>query len=175
MTDDKIRARLMKLLELAKRGEHGEKENAQRFLEKLLKKHGMTVADLDDDATAKSRYKFTYKSELESRLLTQIICTVLQVNRYTKRQVRGSRTIELDLTRAQNLEIAMQFSVYRAELARNVDRMFTAFYTKNGLTGPDSDDDAPRAKRTYSAEEVEAIRRMMRGIDRTQIHKALEG
>jgi hypothetical protein len=173
MTDDKIRARLMKLLELAKRGEHGEKENAQRFLEKLLKKHGMTVADLDDDAT--SRYTFTYKSELESRLLTQIICTVLQVNRYTKRQVRGSRTIGLDLTRAQNLEIAMQFSVYRAELARNVDRMFTAFVHKNGLTGPDSDDDAPRAERTYSAEEVEAIRRMMRGIDRTQIHKAIEG
>jgi hypothetical protein len=175
MTDnDKIHARLMKLYELAKRGEHGERENAQRFLEKLLEKHGMTIADLDDAATR--YYRLSYKSELEYKLLTQIICTVLQVNTFRAKLTPKSRYIEIQLTKAQHLEIEMQFAIYRREFARNIDRMFAAFIHTNGLTGPARDaEDDPRPTRTYSDEEAAAIRRMMRGIERTPIHKAIEG
>lgn len=45
---DSLRARLLKTLELARRGIGGEKDNAQVMLEKLLRAHGLSLADLEE-------------------------------------------------------------------------------------------------------------------------------
>jgi hypothetical protein len=176
MTDnDKIHARLMKLYELAKRGEHGERENAQRFLEKQLAKHGMTIADLDDAASATQRFKFTYKTDVEHRLLNQILFSVLQTGNLTVWHTRGKRGFDVEMTKAQHLEVEMRYAVYRRELAQQMDHLFVAFIHKNDITGPAREDDDAKPAKQRSEAELAAIRRMMRGIERTELHKAIEG
>ncbi|HDR9163667.1 TPA: hypothetical protein QDB28_004071 [Burkholderia vietnamiensis] len=149
MDNDKIRSRMMKLLELAKRGVGGEKDNAQRFLDKMLKQHGMTLADLDDEAIAKHWHTFTYKTELEQKLLIQTACKVLQTGSITTSRRRGSRSLQIELTKAQALELELHYSIYRAELSRNIDRMFHAFCVTNRICGPTVRDanESPRRNR----------------------------
>lgn len=168
---DKIRSRMQKLLALARRGEGGEKENAQRFLDKMLAQHGMTLADLDDEGEQKQFVDFKYSGELERRLLVQIVCTVLNTSKVNVAYARSK--MGLDVTRAQRLEIDLFFASLRKELAKNVDRMFLAFIVKNGITGPSesSDDDEPSK---LTREDIEAIRNMMEGINKTDVRRAIE-
>lgn len=43
VADDKVKAKLRKLIALAERGIGGEKENASRVLQKLLDRHGLAL------------------------------------------------------------------------------------------------------------------------------------
>lgn len=43
MNDENVKARIRKLLALAERGVGGEKETANRMLNKMLDRHGMTL------------------------------------------------------------------------------------------------------------------------------------
>lgn len=171
MNEDKIRDRMQKLLALARRGEGGEKENAQRFLDRMLAKHGMTLADLDDEAESKQRVEFKYKGDLEHRLLVQIICAVLQANEFRCGKIRSGLVVEI--TRAQRLEIEMSFATYRDELAKNIDRMFLAFISKNRIA-PDTDDDDDDKPSRLTREDIAAIRAMMEGMQRTNVRRAIK-
>ena len=141
--DEKLRVRLRKLLELARRGVGGERDNAQRFLAKLLKKNGLTLDDLQSEERTET-CRFTFKNALERKLLIQILGATLDQGVVSTSQHKGrSRMLEVRLTKAQRFQVELAFSVYRQELQKNVDRMMTAFFVTNDLYPPteDADDD----------------------------------
>lgn len=70
----KVEAKLRKLLALAQRGEGGEKDNAQRMLEKLLARHGMSIDDLVDDRR-EIRW-FPISTKYDRKLAAQIMSKV---------------------------------------------------------------------------------------------------
>lgn len=173
-SNDRIREKMLKLLALARRGEGGEKENAQRFLERMLKQHGMTMADLDDAQAPKEWRGFSCKTKLEKTLLLQIVVTVLNVRRVFSRTYGKGKKIHYELTKAQYLDVSMQFAVYSRELQKSIDNLLLAFIHKNQITGPMAEDDGEEKQSTLSKEDIEAIRAMMTGMKRVPVHKAIE-
>lgn len=172
MDQDRIRARLQKLLALAKRGEGGEKENAQRFLETLLKKHGLTLDDLDDEAAPKIEAEFKYRDALERKLLFQVISMVLDSANVRYRQVVGGRAIRIDITRAQAAEVSTFYEAYKPAMRKTMERAFLAFVQTNRIFGTASNEDADDRPR-MSKEELDALIAMMRGMRPTPVHRAI--
>ena len=74
MTADKMRKKLAKLKALAENGVGGEKETAMRLYAELCIKYGITEEETDFEEI-ETRF-FTYKTELEEKLLCQIFYKV---------------------------------------------------------------------------------------------------
>lgn len=174
---ERIKEKLRKLLELTRQGVGGEKNNAQSVLDKLLKKHSITLEDLDPECAPVEPYEFSFKNEVERDLLHQVIYSVLQVSSvFVRDQHANSKKVCIKVTKAQKLEIDLAFEVYRIAFKKEQQRLFLAFIHKNRLCGPGLDkDDAEKAPKPslLSKEDVEAIITMMNAIKTTRVHKAL--
>jgi hypothetical protein len=175
--DERIKEKLRKLLELARQGVGGEKDNAQSILVKLLKKHGIQLDDLDPECSTVEPHEFSIKDEMDRDLLHQVIYAVLQTSSVQVRIERGnSKKVCIKITKAQKLEIDLAFGVYREAFRNEQRKLFLAFINKNKLFGPGLEkEDAERApKRSpLSKEDAAAILAMMGAIKTTHIHKAL--
>lgn len=66
-----IKDKIAKVLELANRGVDGEKEAAQKALNRLMKKYDLSDEDLS--RIKLSRYYFKYKTELDKKLFCQLV------------------------------------------------------------------------------------------------------
>jgi len=69
---EKTKKTLLKVFELSQKGISGEKEAAAKTLERLLKKHQMTIGDLTDQP---KRHKIKYADEMERRVAVQTIAS----------------------------------------------------------------------------------------------------
>lgn len=130
--DPKIQAKLRKLLNLAERGVGGEKDNAQRMLEKLLARHGMTVDDLSDERR-EIRW-FTIGNKYDRRLAAQImakICDTLEPDLYTNKQ--RPKQIGVKVTPAKAIEFEIHFDTLRKALTDHFQEAFAAFVQANRL------------------------------------------
>lgn len=172
MTNDKARQRMLKLLALARRGEGGERDNAQRFLESMLKKHGMTLADLDEDCQEADWMCFSVKTAQDRRLLIQVAGMVLKSNSLDTRQQRGKKNIWIEVTKTQFLEIELHYRAFNRDLKKAQELAFIAFISRNDIfSGLRDDDDAPPK---HSAADLAAVAAMMAGMPRTAVHRPLE-
>jgi len=159
--------RMRKLLALAERGVGGEKENADRMLGKLLAKHGMTVEDLTGTSAPKPR-TFKARTAMESDLLVQILCMVLDTRSIQMGARRNERWV--DLTDAQFAEVEVTYSVMRPALARHMGAAFSAFCMANRLYSTKPSDE-PRKQRTPEEEAaLEAAARLARATAPTARH-----
>jgi len=172
MTNDKARQRMLKLLALARRGEGGEKDNAQRFLESMLKKHGMTLADLDEDDHAPDWMCFPIKTAQDRRLLVQVAGMVLKSNSFITRQYRGKKNVWLKVTKAQFLEIELHYRAFSRDLKKALDLAYLAFISRNDIfSGVPEESDGPHK---YSEEDLAAAAAMMQGMSRTSVRRPIK-
>ena len=169
---DKVRSRAAKLLALARRGVGGEKETAQRFLDRLLQKHGITLADLDDEHEQPQLAEFPFKDVRERQLLVQIICTVCGVERISTWRARGK--VITAVTRAQRIEVYLSAAALLPAWRKTVERAWLAFIHTNDLSGKRKDDDEEQPPSKLSAEDLEAIMGMMSGMQKTPVRRAIE-
>ena len=175
MNNERITAKLQKLLALARSGVGGEKDNAQRMLDNMLRKAGMTIADLDDEHEAPQLKTFAYKSLAERSLLMQCVVSVLdrKFDAFKRRGVRGQLLIEL--TRAEHIEIDVLFSAHRKALAKHLAKtaknaLSAYIHTNRIYSKTPNDDDTPS---TLSPEDLAAIMGMMRNMDPTPVHRQI--
>lgn len=173
---EKIKTKLRKLLELARQGVGGEKDNAQSVLEKLLSKHGLTLEDLDSEQAEVVQCEFKFSDAQERKLLLQVIFTVLNASTIPVRDDhKNSKTLCLKATRAQALEIDLAWGLYRESFKKEQERLFVAFLHKNELFGPDNkdaDEKIPEPSK-LSKEDIQSIAFMVMGMKKTQVYKAL--
>lgn len=168
------RIRLAKLLELARRGHGGERETAQHMLERLLKKHGLTMADLESQELEAEWHEFTFKTPLERKLLIQVAVSVAGREMQVARLPKWRNRLAFQITRAQNAEISVAFSVYRVALEKEVDALFSAFAHVNEIFAPGG---TVREDHEMTPEEREKARRasmMAFGMMKTKVNRQLE-
>lgn len=173
---ERIKEKLRKLLELARQGVGGEKDNAQSVLDKLLKKHDLTLDDLDPDFAPVELCEFSFDDKLERDLLLQVTFSVLQTNSIMRRKERGnSKKLRIKMTKAQYLEVDLAFGLYREAFKKEQRRLYLAFVHKNNLVGQTRDDDTDVQSKPseLSKEDVDAIISMMGAIKTTNVRKAL--
>lgn len=176
---------LNNLNELAKRGVAGEKENAEKLLEKLLKKYNMTIEEIEKDIP-KERYilrsenksNFDYEKTLIDQLLYKIKPDAVTKVFVYKRIKRNRLTTIVELTDAEWLMFQYEFSIYKEALEKELGLFLSAFITKNQIYPnkeqlKDIKDTATDIGDKYSKEELMRISMMSEGIKRAQVNKSI--
>lgn len=171
MSDDKTKARMLKLLALARQGVGGEAQNAQTFLQKILDRHGMTMADLEDDQPTHSA-TFTWKTKEERVILVQAIARAINADTFRYKQATGKKAIRVELTIAQRVEVDLSMQAYAPALEKHLKLALSAFIQKNGIY-PDAKPQTSEPTKPPSKEDLDAIIAMMRGMRATPVHKAI--
>lgn len=130
---DRIAEKLKKIKALAERGVGGEKETAIRMYEELKARY-----DIEDEEIMLDKvdtHWFSYSTELEEDLLTQIFYKVTgsssyrrYTGNYSRRKKRGC-----DCTEIEAAEIQLLFSFYKEELQREMRAFIIAFKCSNDL------------------------------------------
>ncbi len=125
--------KLKKIQELAKRGEPGERDNAQKLLEELAAKYGVDLDSISEDI--KTKAVFQYSTSWERKLLGQICFAVANTKSYysvNNGKIR-KRAIAVDVTPAQAIEIDLQYGIYRKALKEHMDIAYDAFVQQNNI------------------------------------------
>lgn len=127
---DKIINLAKKLNELAKRGEGGERINADRMLKELMRKHGINMEDIEGKQV--SRHLFTVRKE-QDKIFFQVASSVLGSNFETWRHRKDSRKVYLETTAANAIEIYAKFDFYWKLWTKDIDVLRYAFFSKHGI------------------------------------------
>ncbi len=174
--DPKIKDRMLKILALARGGVGGEKDNAERMLETLCKKHGVSLDELEGRGAIETHW-FYVNSKHERRLIGQVVHLFVSDKERAGKcwtHKKRSRAIGFDLTPGEHAQVKVGFETYKAAWIEQQDLFFTAFIWKNRIYGlSDTGDDSPE----LTEEQKEKARRsaaMMRGIDKVDVLTRLE-
>lgn len=130
---ENIRDRLTKIKRLAESGMPGERENASRMLDALLKKYRLTEADLFSDE--RIDILLAYESELEKLLITQVVGFVTGENRIPYSRVKKGKKlfIEVEATAIQAAEIQLLCDHYLAAYRESAREHLSAFIQANSI------------------------------------------
>jgi hypothetical protein len=130
-----------KLHALSKSGVGGEKLNAEKFLQKLMKEHGISFDDIDGEATAKHWFEIDRRFE---RLFTQLVVNVCGHGSdvwYKKGRQTSIFKIKRGVvcTTAQRLELEFKLDFYGKAFDEEVSVLHRAFVAKHDLYDPNHD------------------------------------
>lgn len=121
---------LKKIKALAERGSEGEKQNARKMLNRLIKKYGIDEHELDDEYI--SEHEFRFKGEFEKQLLVQVKAHLTPHRRlYTYTRTRGKAYMEC--TDLEAVNISIEFDFYKMAWEEDVSFFFEAFIQKHRL------------------------------------------
>ncbi len=132
-TDERNLELLKKVKKLAEHGVGGERDAAQALLSRLMKKYDIAEIDLSDDALEERG--FTYKTPYERKLLHQLFNKIADDREcYRYRGGKGARTIlYLKCTKAEAVQIDIEYDFYKALFAEEVGWLFQAFVQKHKI------------------------------------------
>jgi len=138
--DENLKKRLLKLVELARRGVGGEKEAAEAALERVLAAAGISRAELERlQGVGDRKWRlFRYEGELEEILLKQTAFMVLEpenghISTSRLPQQDDDGEIFLQVSDAEYIEISVAFSVFKKALKDEIKITFDAFLHKNEI------------------------------------------
>ncbi len=166
----KILQRLNKLLALAQRGVGGEAANAERFLLKLLAKHGITMEELTETEPEAKLVFFPFADNIEKKLILQVVAKVIDQERFSHWRQGKSRKIGFKLTPADHAEVSVHLAVLVPAFRRHMKTAFAAFINTNALF-PVSGESADPSE--ISPQELAALRAIIAATQRVTINKAL--
>jgi hypothetical protein len=129
---DSVRVRLLKVLRLAQEGAGGERENAEALLAKLLRRHGMTMADLEGALDQPRVREWLPAGDDEERtVLSQLVVRLHGIDRPTWR--RGATELGVEVSPAEHAALRMAWEVYRGAFAEARQALVLGFCYKHGL------------------------------------------
>lgn len=121
---------LKKVRALAERGSEGEKQNARKILNRLIKKYGIDERELDDEYI--SEHEFRFKGEFEKLLLAQVKAHLTPYLRlYTYKRTSGKAYMEC--TDREAIIVSIEFDFYKMAWKEDVRFFFEAFIQKHRL------------------------------------------
>lgn len=137
--DEKTIQRIKKLQALAERGVGGEKDTAAKMLQKILEKNGIhSLEELQEDEV--EYFLFSYKGKHEIKLLKQCMYKVLGAADHTVYfRTKGTRQkIGIYCTKAQRIEIELEFEFYRNVFYEELPSFMSAFIQAQGIFPTDA-------------------------------------
>jgi hypothetical protein len=168
MTDKRnaVIERLRKVLALAKGGTGGERDNAERQLEAMLRKHGLTMDDIDDETVKKVKVEFHFRNEFEEKLAMQTVSFVLDTYSPEIWHQKGSRSrFHVYITPAEKAQCDYIYEILKPAMMSVLDTAYNGFLiaqklfpqTAEGLSAKDlSQDELMRLKQASAMSEFMA-------------------
>jgi hypothetical protein len=158
--ENKLKDKLLKLYELAKRGVDGEKVNAEFMLNRMLQKHGLTIEDINQDTPKKRYYKYTTK--LNNKIISQIAFKVLGTDEVYS--VRGYKEVCITVNDYQHIQILEMIDFhlenFDKERKQFLNDFTSAYIQKHRLFRDTTYDDEVKESKPLTTEEKQALWRM---------------
>lgn len=167
-----------KLKALAEQGVGGEKLNAEKMLSDFLRKHNISINDIELDM--KNEYWFKVNTDYEKRLLSQISKNVnndtkiyyVESKNVKKYKLEGNFMVECSVS--DYIETKSKYEFYKPLMESEMKVFYEAFIQANKLwvNTPDSEE------KEYTKEELKELRRtleMASNIKKGEFHKQIEG
>ena len=130
---ENIIKKILKVLELTRRGVDGEKTAAEALLNSLLKKHNLTLSDLE--SLTKQQRDYKYKSTDHKSIILQIIVMVTSTDEIYS--VKNEKIIVVYVTDAEHVQILelIDFHLYnyKVERANILKALKSAYIQKHQL------------------------------------------
>ncbi len=128
-----------KIKALAEQGVEGEKQNAEKLLKSLMKKHNISIEDLEDEIVERFYFQIPpSKHELEYRVLHQLT-GMFKIKLYGRfppkvmKEYRLKGNYMIECSKVVYLEINAKYEFYIARMEKRIDEFFYAFCIKNNL------------------------------------------
>lgn len=147
---------LKKISALAQSGVAGERANAQRMLDTLCKKHGVTPDQLADEK--KDLHSFPCRDTLDEKLVLQVITYVCQTRKV--RCVKQKKTWWFELTNAQAVDARECLDHYRKAWQAQLGDLMTAFMARNRIFAP-PDGDPDTSPETAASQKIIQMMHML--------------
>lgn len=168
---DKVVALLRKLKALADRGEGGEKENAERMLVEFLKKHDISLSQLQEDDLEDRIFKVPVRYK---QLFIQVAASILG----RERSIYGVRgypsNVMIECSVSEYTELQMAFDFYRDALAEQLELFEEAFYQKNKLFPLGAGGACDIKMTNEDLARLDRLMALMRGMTRVNHKKLLD-
>jgi len=159
---------LSKIKNLADFGEGNESESAQQFLDRLLKKYEITEDELESSDETCIEF-FKYSTELEYRILMQVIYKVIESKEIYKEKRR--KALGAYCTIVQEIEIKENYDFYKKVIKDDFEIFFSAFCQKNKIFPEIKSEESSKS---LSLEEILRIKSMMKGMSEESLIKSIE-
>jgi len=153
--------KLKKIEALAKCGIGGERETAQRMLDALCKKHGITLDQIISQD--KQGYRFSVQNKLDATLLAHVVLHVCQTSQIANWK-RG-RLRFYELTKAQAIDVEDCFNHFRRAWRKQLADMMAAFVNANHLFAPDGKNDPAKEPTPDARARAMRIMQLMQGMN----------
>ncbi len=174
---EKILELARKLRALADKGVDGEKDTALLMLQRLMKKHGITIDMISEDEIKEHSFKI---EETYSRFFGQIVASVLGSKvsvSYYPHQKGKKREQFINCTPYQAIEIEAKYNFFVECYKKELELFYQAFIQQNHLYVKKNDNDEDDSEeKELSREEREKLYKMvnmMQGMDRHIFTKQL--
>lgn len=177
MTNDQIKEKIRKVLALAQQGDGGEMEAAKAQLAAMLEKYGLRLEDITSEE--RREYEFKYRNKDEMRVFIHVLLNSFGSDADFVKDARQSRyykTITVELTEIERIDVSNAYDYYRKAFAREkramLKALFPAFIHKHDLFDiAECEDEQPA--RQLSPEELRRILTIMRGMESPSYRKQL--
>lgn len=174
---------LKKLNALAKdnRGNSNERESAEKRLNELMKKYDIKIEDIEKEEEKDRYIEFTniYERQLISQIVYKLFKRTKDVRGYISQRSKFKRThLIVSMTDAEFIEFEYLYSVYKADLQKDMDLFYAAFINKNHIFPKYTDEELEAMENIpdeYTRGDRIRIDLMSRGIEISQIRKQIGG
>ena len=165
------------LLELSKGGVGGEKENANKLLNKLMKKYNITEEDLKKEEIKQHDVKF--KTKWEMQLIHQIMYMINPERNIYSYKNNKKKVVILELTDAEWIEHQYLFSIYKKAFEDELELFTSAFIQRNNIFPKEVPEHIKEQQEKEPKKEMDyykmlKVSQMAMGIDYTSVRKALK-
>lgn len=165
------------LLELSKRGVGGEKENATKLLNKLMKKYNISESDLQKEELHQHDVRF--KTKWQESLIHQIMYMINPKRNIYKYNNRKAKIAILELTDAEWIEHQYLYSIYKKAFEEELELFTSAFIQRNNIFPKEVPEHIKEQQEKEPKKEMDyykmlKVSQMAQGIDYTSVNKALK-
>ena len=156
---------LQKIYQLAKSGVGGEKENAQKILDELLKKYSMEIEEIEELDEEIINADIKTPTKVEEKILIQVVYKVTNSTEEIYEIHRGgklvSKVTRVKCTRKQEIEIRFLYDFYRRLWFEEQEFLLSAFIQKHKIFGKRLDENGNEKVNYISEDEMNRLRRAM--------------
>lgn len=125
-----------KLKALADRGVGGEKYNAEKKLQSLLQKHGLSMSDIEEEAVCWNQMTIIKE---KIKLFHQVSYNVIGKKYKGTAYRRHKNKVAIECTKAQAIEIEAKLNFYWKFYNEELDIFYHAFIQRNQIFAEDGD------------------------------------
>ena len=174
---DSVRERVNKLYALARRGVGGEAKTAQRFLDDLLKKNGLSLDDISNPTDVRTEAFIKVRTNFEKTILLHIFAraTGWVEDRLLVRDLRKyDGTVGIEVTPAESALIQLEFDVLKRHHKHEKKQFDQAWIEAQELLAPYGfGSDKPKEPTREQIEDAQRRSQMARGIRKAHVQKRI--